>query len=242
MPNEFDESSDLHYVGFYNAVVVDNEDPKKLGRVRFRIPGLIEPAGAFAFPLGIGGGASQRGFYDPPDKGADIGVLFMQGDLEQPYYLGGHWGEPDSGVETPGPAASASAADAPKVKAYETSRYLTVWDNRSGQEEWFIRDKETGDTIVLNAADGVRLSTQQKVIIDAAGDVEIGSAGNVSIGGTQVELNGPGVAVGRVGDAVQVTIPPGVVLVLSPTGPVPNPVPIIVPGTIVSGSVTVKAG
>lgn len=234
MANEFDESVDLHYVGFYNAVVVDNADPKKLGRVRFRIPGLIEPAGAFAFPLGIGGGAPQRGFYDPPDVGADIGVLFMQGDLEQPYYLGGHWGEPDSGIETPGPAASASAADAAKIKAYETKRYLTVWDNRSGKEEWFIRDKVTGDTIVLSAAEGVRLSTKQKVVIDAAGSVEIG--------GSTVDLNGPGIPVGRVGDAVQVTIPPGVVLVTSPGGPVPNPVPIPLVGTIVAGSGTVKAG
>lgn len=51
--------------------------PKGFGRVRVRIPGLIEPASVSAFPLGtVGGGSERCGFFAVPEKGAKVGVLF----------------------------------------------------------------------------------------------------------------------------------------------------------------------
>ena len=42
-----------------------------------------------------------------PEKGAEVGVLFHQGDVDHPHYLGGHWGKPDGQTEVPEPLRDA---------------------------------------------------------------------------------------------------------------------------------------
>ena len=94
MARDIDDAT--QHLGLYVGEVVDRADPEGLGRVRVRIPGLIEPASAWAFPLGtLGGGTDRRGFFAVPERGAEVGVLFHQGDVDHPFYLAGHWGKPD---------------------------------------------------------------------------------------------------------------------------------------------------
>src|SRR5215831_13124728 len=81
MAGEFD-TDDPRYTALYIGHVVDRADPEGLGRVRVRIPGLVEPASAWAYPLGtLGGGSDRRGFFCVPEQGAEVGVLFCQGDV-----------------------------------------------------------------------------------------------------------------------------------------------------------------
>ena len=233
-PGADEEGEELFYVGLYAATVVRNDDPEEIGRVKIKIPGLVEPESAWALPgATISGGIKGRGFYDPPDKGSDVLVMFIQGDLEQPAYFAGFWGVPDSGRETPGPDDGVGKDVRPQIKAYETARYLLMFDHRGGAEQLVIRDKVTNDQIDLKPS-GIN--------IKSAGTVNVEATGALNVKGSTVDLNGPGPGVARLGDAVLVTIPPGVVLVPSPLGPIPSPVPIPASGTIVSASVTVKAG
>ena len=165
MATEFDEdlsddaeSDEIHYVGLYAAQVVNVEDPLELGRVKFTIPGMVEPEGAWAFPVGtISGGSKNRGFYDVPDKGADIVVQFIQGDIEQPVYWGGWWGNTDAGRETPGPTETAGKSVRPKIKAYETERFLLLFDEN--ENKLVIRDKGSGYEIALLSS-GVHLASE----------------------------------------------------------------------------------
>lgn len=77
-----EDDGELRLDGLHVGEVVDREDPEGLGRVRVRIPGLVEPASAWAWPLGtLGGGSDRRGFFCVPEKGAEVGVLFHQGDV-----------------------------------------------------------------------------------------------------------------------------------------------------------------
>ena len=168
MPTEFADSEEVHFVGLYTGVVVDNKDPEGLGRVRLRIPGLLEPTSNWAFPIGtLGGGSAQRGFYSPPDIEADVAVLFLQGDVDAPYYFAGHWGKPDAGPETPGPAQGLTGEEATQVKAFETARYQMVWDERPGQEVFRVLDKETGDFVEMDATDGITLKSAVKAVVVA---------------------------------------------------------------------------
>ena len=134
MATEFDDTEELHYVGFYTGVVVDNLDPERLGRVRLRIPSIIEPASAWAFPCGtMGGGSAQRGWFDPPDIGADVDCWFFRGDVDRLYFASGHWGIVDGVRETPLDEDGLSPADRIKLKGYETKRYQLVFDERDGR-------------------------------------------------------------------------------------------------------------
>jgi hypothetical protein len=78
------DDNEIPHIGLYIGVVVKRDDDEKLARVKVRIPGLIEPMSAWAFPLGtVGGGSDARGFYAVPEEGAEVGVLFHQGDVDQ---------------------------------------------------------------------------------------------------------------------------------------------------------------
>lgn len=165
------------YSALYMGVVVDNADPEKLGRVKLRIPGLVDPESAWALPLGLGGGAKERGMFWPPDVGADVGVMFVMGDVDHPAYLGGHWGRPNGVREVPGPVGrddDISAADAHKVKSIETDRYEIVIDDRAGKESLRFRDKVTDDSIEMDGAGkGIVISATAALVIKAVGAVSI---------------------------------------------------------------------
>jgi uncharacterized protein involved in type VI secretion and phage assembly len=175
MNADFD-TDEPRFTALYIGVVIDREDPESLGRVRIRIPGLVEPATGWAFPLGTtGGGSDSRGFFDVPEKGADVGVLFHHGDVDHPYYLCGHWGKPGGTAEVPTPVKGLSKTDAPKVKAYETNRFLLVFDERSGSENLLIKDKTSGDLIKFDSS-GLTVHGANKVKVEAS-SVEIAGGG-----------------------------------------------------------------
>ena len=91
MPASARDVNDLR--GIYHGVVTDNVDPLRLGRVRFRIPGLIEPQSAWAFPAGgLMGGIKARGSFSVPKKDADIVCVFVGGDADAPVFFSGHYG------------------------------------------------------------------------------------------------------------------------------------------------------
>ncbi len=168
MATEFDDTEELHYVGFYSGTVVDNVDPESLGRVRLKVPSIIEPKSAWAFPIGtLGGGKLKRGWFDVPDINADVGVFFFRGDIDQLFYASGHWGlTRNDGNETPLYESDMSPSDRLKVRGYETPRYQLVFDERDGTERFAVLDKVTGDTVVMDQ-DKTTIRHSKKVVVDA---------------------------------------------------------------------------
>lgn len=138
---------DTLYLGEVPGVVVDNVDPLKLGRVRVRVEGLVEPESPWAFPkCGTGGGKAHRGSHDVPAKGATVVVSFLGGNIDVPIY-GGAWRGKGEGLTA---LASASAEDAAnKIKTFETDRYVITLREVSGSEEVLIQDKTNGNKISM---------------------------------------------------------------------------------------------
>lgn len=173
-----DDASECIY-GLQIGFVIDNADPDRLGRVTVCIPGLIEPESAWAWPLGTGGGADRRGCYQVPDKGAEVGVFFRDGDPQAPWYLGAQWGMPAGTTtpEVPEPIRTIAVAEAPKVKALETERYLVVIDDRPATRGLYLQDKVSEDVIEIDGVkQGIRLKGSYAVSIEADGIVNINGA------------------------------------------------------------------
>lgn len=183
MNDDFDVP-DHRLLGLHVGHVVDRADPLKLGRVRVRIPGLIQDASAWAFPLGtLGGGSDRRGFFAVPEDGAEVGVLFQEGDVERPWYLSGHWGSPGGATEVPGPARELSKTETPQVRVLETQRFVLVFDDRAGHEALRIEDKLSGDQIEF---DGTALG----MTVKATSALILKADGLINIEGTTVVING----------------------------------------------------
>ena len=188
-----DETPDPKFHGFYDGVVVDNRDPLRVGRVRVRIPGLVEPFSSWALPMANpGGGSDSVGFYFPPKIGAEVGVMFKLGDIDRPRFWIGTWGAPGGQPESPSFVRDLAADQAPQVQGIETDRWRIVFDNRAGQERLVIEDRNPpagggADFIEIDGAgNGVTISGTAAVYIKSSGVVNI-DAMQLLLNGRQVK-------------------------------------------------------
>lgn len=256
-----DDEDIVRYVGLYSGTVVTNKDPEGLCRVTVKVQGLLAES-EWALPAGTAGGADGVGDSGIPPEGADVFVWFINGNLDEPIYFGGHWGRQE---RPPGPAGEIAPADRPKIRAFETGRYLIVMDGRESAPSLALLDKQTGARIAIDDADVLlsgfnitvaaegSISMSAGAGIDAAADgpvdisgasVSIDATGQASIDGVQVRLGTAGPPNARLGDQVIGSIAPGLVHVTNPAGvppTIPNPAPIPVIGVITTGSAKVTS-
>lgn len=165
----------------YEGTVVDRDDPDKLGRIKFAVPGLIEPSSPWAFPVGTaGGGSKDRGLFAVPEKGAEVYVFFVNGDIDEPRYLCGHWGVTEvDGNEVPEEAQK----NPPDNRVLATKSFRIEMDESEGERKLRITNKKTGDFIEMNAEDNT-------ITIQATTGLTIQATGVVDIRGALLQLNG----------------------------------------------------
>jgi hypothetical protein len=174
------ESEGQRLPGFYIGYVTDRGDPEGLGRVRFCIPGLIEPFGPWAWPLGtMGGGSKDVGFFAVPEVGAEVGVLFNQGDPDAPYYLAAQWGKPGGTSEVPVEAQKSP----PDNRVFATETFRIELDESQGSRRLQLTNKKTGDFLVFDAEDNT-------ITLQGTTAINIIAVGAVNIQGTMITLNG----------------------------------------------------
>ncbi|MBB4637822.1 phage baseplate assembly protein V [Longimicrobium terrae] len=152
--------------GVVTALVVMNEDPEKMGRVRVRYPwmdagersGWVRVASVYA--------GNGRGVGFLPEVGDEVVVGFEQGDTERPLVLGSLWNGGDK------------AGHAPGTKQIQTKAGNTIRLEEAGGAE----------AIEIYSAGGkcrVRLSNGEggapKLTIVSQGDLHLEAAGELRI-------------------------------------------------------------
>jgi len=96
------ESQDATQFSVYYAVVTQNKDPDKLGRIKVRLPWLDQGDtdqtswAQIVTPME----GPKFGWYTLPDIDDVVVVMFIKGDIHQPVVLGGIWSKPDFSPET----------------------------------------------------------------------------------------------------------------------------------------------
>jgi hypothetical protein len=177
------ESRDTRLYGLCIGYVTDRDDPEGLGRVRFCVPGLVEPESAWAWPLGTsGGGSKDYGFFAVPALGAEIGVLFNQGDIDAPFFIPGHWGRPGGVSEVPEEAQKSP----PDNRVIATPTFRIELDESAGTRRLKLTNRRTGDYLELDAeTNTVTLSATTTLTLRAVGAIAI-DAPHVTIAGRVV--------------------------------------------------------
>lgn len=77
------------------GVVTDNKDPLKLGRVKVKLPVLIEAETTWWAPIVMLGAGKNRGWFFIPELEDEVLVLFEHGDMNRPIVVGALWGGKD---------------------------------------------------------------------------------------------------------------------------------------------------
>ena len=178
--------------GLALAIVTNNEDPDRRGRVRLRFPHLAEDHETTWAPVAAPYAGTGRGLYLLPEVDDRVLVAFLGGDPEQPVVIGGLW----SGRQ-PLPC---EPADGNGRKCLRTrSGFRMTWDDREGEESFEIVDPggersirldvgrgeiriaaSRGD-LVLAAPDGAVRVECRDLEIEASGDASLAAGGEVTV-------------------------------------------------------------
>lgn len=187
------------YYGKYRGIIVNVDDPQKLGRVQLRIPQIAgdNKMEYWAWPSGQPAGDDFGDFMVPPVN-SPVWVTFENGDPSHPVYEGGFWGKKKAGV----PSGS-SGNPRKRIKASE--KWRLEFDDEN--DKIFIEHKANGHKFEISGSGNIELSgsgnfsqttggtsTQTvagpKAVNCAALSVSAAGASSFSLGGLNISFGG----------------------------------------------------
>jgi uncharacterized protein involved in type VI secretion and phage assembly len=160
------------------AVVMDNKDPEKLGRVRVQFLWQEEQDEEMMTPwirIAQPHGGDNKGFYFIPEIKEEVMVGFENGNAEKPYVIGTLY----QGEQHPG---ENWYTDENEVKAIRTKNghtieihdkdddgYIRIYDN---EKENYILTFSTDDKLIrLESTGNIELYAEENIILKAKNDI-----------------------------------------------------------------------
>jgi hypothetical protein len=163
-----------HYFGKYRGLVTDNADPTNRGRLKVKVPALLDTLEVWAMPC-VPYAGQGVGFYSLPEANTGIWIEFEGGDLSYPVWTGCFWADnelPDSG-----------GAD---IKIWKTEK-LTVRIDDSSDEMLLKTD---GDSKITLASDVKTESGGATNTVGSSGVTsDSGGSGKLEVTSSSVKIN-----------------------------------------------------
>jgi len=166
--------------GVSPAVVIDNQDPDGMGRVKIRIPKVSDESWARIATLMAG---ANRGTWFIPEVGDEVLVAFEQADARRPYVLGALWNT------TNPPPQTMDANNNKKVLRSRNGVKITL-DDHDGQES-FLVETPGGQTITMKDGPGsieITDSNGNFVKLEPCG-ITVNASAKVTIQASQIEVS-----------------------------------------------------
>jgi phage protein D len=175
--------------GVVNAIVTNNDDPDKLGRVKLTFPWLSEDYESDWVRLAQLGAGPNAGAVFLPEVKDEVLVAFEFGDVRRPYVLGGLYNGKDK------PKLGDGLFSGGKVKR-------SGFVSRKGHRVVLFDDEGKSGIALISSDNKVRVALKEtgheihiycdgKVTIESTGDMKLKSGANVSIeAGSSLELKG----------------------------------------------------
>lgn len=149
------------FFGKYRGIVVDNDDPRTVGRVTATVPAVLDDVvTGWALPcLPYTGDGS--GFHVIPPVGAAVWIEFEGGDVDYPIWTGGWWGE----GQVPSDESGNRAAPTLKILRSEEGLIVALDD----ADQTVTLSDESGDNIVtIKVLEGeVRIEATRMTVVES---------------------------------------------------------------------------
>jgi uncharacterized protein involved in type VI secretion and phage assembly len=189
------------------AVVTNNQDPDKLGRVKVRFPWLSDEDESQWARVAAPMAGKDRGVFFLPEVDDEVLVTFEHGDIRFPYVIGALW----NGKDTP-PADNADGKNNIRV-IKSRSGHLIRLNDEDGKETIEIIDKSEKNSIVIDTskntitmtsdkdivlkakgtltldADKIEAKTKGDSKIESGGKLDVKASGELNIKGSTVNIN-----------------------------------------------------
>jgi uncharacterized protein involved in type VI secretion and phage assembly len=168
--------------GIVIGIVIDLDDPERLGRVRVNYPYLGDEPSDWARVVTPMAG-KNRGIFFRPEVADEVLVAFELGDVHRPYILGSLW----SKIDTPPTEAGGSPNQNNARLIKSRSGHLVMLDDTKGKEKIEIVGSGGECKIVFD------IVAQKIQITCESGDIEISApASKVKVDATDIEVNATG--------------------------------------------------
>lgn len=137
--------------GYAPCIVVRNDDPRGMGRIKVGIPGKMDETPYWVMPGNWPAKGPKVGSrYPAPDIQTIVNVIFAYGEYKgqnsQAHYFTGFYGENEDGSAA-GPPTPASAPT-----AGEAEQYTTFWEDDDFR--FYVKNSPTEKKAVLQAKSG----------------------------------------------------------------------------------------
>lgn len=164
------------------AIVTDNKDPQKLGRVKVKYPVLSQQDTSDWVPIIMLGAGKNRGWFFIPDKDDEVLVMFEHGDINRPLVVGGIWNGKDKPPDkNPGgnPRRVIRSRKNSKVTFDDEKEQLIIED---GAQKGRIMFDAKANKIVIEALDGdVCIQSPADDMTIVAKSIEMTATSNLEI-------------------------------------------------------------
>lgn len=227
--NEFDhvmlrlaKEADQCRYGKYRGFVADNQDPEYRGRLKVKVPSVLEDQITdWALPCLPFGGLSKQGLFAIPERDAQVWVEFEEGDIDRPLWTGTFW---QRGQDVPRGAARTQ----PSTRVLQTpSGHVLRFDDEQGEERIHLEHCADADLVIepdgtivitdasgntlrmdvsakqvtLRHSDGSQLAMNQSgtTVEEASGNRITMDASGISVEGHRVVVKGGQVSLGEMG-------------------------------------------
>lgn len=182
------------------AVVTQNDDADRLGRVKVRFPWMDPQQDSEWIHVASPTAGKQRGFFFVPEIDDLVLVAFAYGRIDRAYVIGSLWSTADR----------PPADDRHKRTIRSVTGHAITLDDTQGAESISIVDRSGKNRIVLDAKSGsITIESGGELTIAAKGALAVSSDGEVSIRGKAVSIEATGKAA-VTGSAVAIDGPSGV--------------------------------
>lgn len=172
--------------GVVAALVTDNEDPERMGRVKLTFPWREDEGESYWARMATPMAGNDRGTYFLPEIGDEVLVAFENGDIHYPYVLGALW----NGEDVP-PANNADGKNDVRTIRSRSGHEIVL--NDSDSEGRIEITTNGGRSVVLDDSSGKETIR----IADGQNEIEFDSSqGTVSVsGGTKLAATAPAIEI-----------------------------------------------
>jgi phage baseplate assembly protein V len=167
--------------GVVAALVTDNDDPDKLGRVKVRYPWMGSDESSDWIRVAAPGAGKDAGFFFVPEPQDQVLVSFLYGRVDRAYVVGSLWSRNDK------PPGGEHATRIIKSR----SGHTIVLDDTKDAEQITIVDKSGKNKIVLDAKNNaVTIQSGGDLTLKAEGKLALEAKGDLTLKGNNVSIEG----------------------------------------------------